>query len=205
MGAPIKVVIAGGRDLTDYGMIVEAVHSSGLEISEVVSGACGLDADDPHGDEKPAKGADHLGEMWAKAHDVPVKRFYAAWKRLGRMAGPIRNGEMATYANALIALPGNRGTADMVQKAVAHGLVVFGLDGKTVLPLLPKQREILGSEKPITFRGGYGNRYYNEAGDRVLHAVSLREAERYKHGMEERGFDARIERDPLRVVATKKV
>ncbi len=33
---------------------------------------------------------------------------------------------------------------------------------------------------------------YDEDGNRVLHAVSLREAERYKHGMEERGFDARI-------------
>lgn len=43
-------------------------------------------------------------------------------------------------------------------------------------------------------------REYDEDGNRVLHAVSLREAERYKYQGEQQGFDARITRDPLRVV-----
>jgi hypothetical protein len=83
----MKCVIAGGRDLTDFGLVVEAVHLSDFTISQVVSGACGIDADDPAGDGKKAKGADGIGEDWAWFNGIPMRRFYAAWKRLGTKLG----------------------------------------------------------------------------------------------------------------------
>ncbi len=113
----MKVIIAGGRNLTDYGLVVEAIFLAKFDITEVVSGACGIDADDPRRDGLLAKGGDGLGEDWAYFNGIPILRFYAAWKRLGLKAGPLRNAEMAEYADALLALPGNKGTADMIKQA----------------------------------------------------------------------------------------
>jgi hypothetical protein len=118
----MKVIIFGGRDLTDYGLVVEAVFLAkcgilkDMEITEVVSGACGIDADDPDREDIEAKGGDGLGELWAKTNGIPVKRFYAAWKRLGKPAGPIRNGKMGKYADAGISLSGGFGTANMAKQ-----------------------------------------------------------------------------------------
>ena len=44
-----------------------------------------------------AKGADHLAEIYAEKHGIPIKVFPADWERLGRKAGPIRNEEMHKY------------------------------------------------------------------------------------------------------------
>lgn len=107
----MRVIIAGGRDLTEYYEVCKAVHRSGFEITEVVSGG--------------ARGADTLGELWAEANRVPVKQFPADWKTHGRSAGPIRNSDMADYADALIAIPtGGPGTRNMIAQAKARGLKV---------------------------------------------------------------------------------
>ena len=104
----MKTIIAGGRDyeLTpdDRARLAE------LEISEVVCGC--------------ACGADTGGRTWAEALGIPVKLFPADWLRLGPAAGPVRNQQMADYADALVAFPGGRGTADMGRRANAKGLVV---------------------------------------------------------------------------------
>ncbi|WP_157461230.1 SLOG family protein [Deinococcus arboris] len=61
-------------------------------------------------------GADRLGEEWAAENGVQIKRFPAAWREHGRRAGPIRNGQMAAYADGCLALPGGTGTADMLRR-----------------------------------------------------------------------------------------
>jgi predicted Rossmann fold nucleotide-binding protein DprA/Smf involved in DNA uptake len=41
----VKVVIAGGRNITDYNAVVKAIGESGFSIEEVVSGAAtGVDS-----------------------------------------------------------------------------------------------------------------------------------------------------------------
>lgn len=112
-GDAVKVIIAGGRDVTDYSAVVSAVKESGFEITEVVSGA--------------ARGVDRLGELFAEANNIPVKRFPAAWDKYGRGAGHIRNGEMANYAGGLIAVwdGESRGTRNMIDQARSKGLQVF--------------------------------------------------------------------------------
>jgi len=121
----VKVIIAGGRAFEDMGTLRGAIADAGFAISAVVSGACGIDASAPSRDSRIARGADGLGETWARLEGIPIRRFYAAFHELGRAAGPIRNAEMAEYGEALIALPGDRGTASMIREARKRGLRVF--------------------------------------------------------------------------------
>lgn len=86
----MKLIIAGSRD-----MIVSKEFIDGCLlcfhlpfISEFVSGK--------------AKGIDACGEEYANWYNSPVKPFYADWDKFGRAAGPIRNAQMAEYADALL-------------------------------------------------------------------------------------------------------
>ena len=108
----MKTIIAGGRTVTDDALITAAVDACPWSISEIVSGA--------------AKGVDQLGEDWAEQNEIPVKRFPANWKEHGRAAGPIRNREMAEYAEALIAIwdGQSKGTGNMIKTAEKLGLEV---------------------------------------------------------------------------------
>lgn len=112
----MKVIIAGSRTITDMDAVTQAVEDSGFEITEVVSGG--------------ASGVDTLGEQWADANGVGVRRFPADWRAHGRAAGPIRNRQMAEYADALIAIWDRRskGTMNMIAEAAAKGLEVFVLE-----------------------------------------------------------------------------
>lgn len=109
----MRVIIAGTRAVSDVGLVARAVVDSGFEVTEVVSGG--------------ARGVDRLGEEWARSQGIPVRRFPADWDRYGRRAGPVRNQEMADYAEALIAIwDGNSaGTRDMIGRARAKGIPVF--------------------------------------------------------------------------------
>ena len=100
----MRVIVAGGREVTDPALVAKAIEASGFEITELVSGG--------------ARGVDALGEAWALAHGLPVRIFRADWKKHGRKAGPLRNREMAAYAEALIAIPtGGPGTQNMIKEA----------------------------------------------------------------------------------------
>ena len=109
----MKTIIAGCRHLTDYNLVVEAMEGCPWvdQITEVVSGK--------------APGIDTLGERWAKENGIPVTPFPANWKKHGRAAGPIRNGEMALYADALVAVWNGKstGTRDMIAKARLKNLL----------------------------------------------------------------------------------
>lgn len=112
-----RTIIAGGRDLPEnkgLWWFLSKAHND-IGISEVVCGG--------------ARGGDTIGRQWAEDRGIPVKMFPADWKTHGRAAGPIRNQQMADYAEALIALPGGRGTADMVERAQKKGLRVVKVEG----------------------------------------------------------------------------
>lgn len=111
----MKVIIAGSRHMpfSMYPLIGQAVTKSGYKITEVV---CGM-----------ARGADMFGAKWAYEQGIPIKKFPANWEEFGLKAGPIRNAEMAQYADAAIIFiwDGSRGSADMERKMKALKKPVF--------------------------------------------------------------------------------
>ncbi len=111
----MRVLVCGGRDYLDKTKVFNALNKlqrkHGIEL--VIQGA--------------ARGADELARQWAERHQVPVMPFIADWSKHGRAAGPMRNQAMLTYGmpDAVVAFPGGRGTADMVQKAKLAGVEVW--------------------------------------------------------------------------------
>jgi len=107
----MKLIIAGGRDFDCKDPVCKEVGKSG-GITEIVSGT--------------ARGEDRLGEEYAKEKGIKVRRFPADWNKHGKAAGPIRNEEMAQYADSLIAFwdGASRGTGGMIELARKYGLEV---------------------------------------------------------------------------------
>lgn len=109
----MKTIIAGGRTVTDYSLVLKAVKESGLSISAVISGG--------------ATGVDSLGERYAKEKHLPLEVYPAEWKKYGTSAGPIRNRKMAENAQQLIALWDGKsiGTKNMIDTAKELNLTVY--------------------------------------------------------------------------------
>ncbi len=109
----MKVIIAGGRDITDYELVLEAIRESGFTPTKIVSGG--------------ARGVDALGERYARDHDLPYEIHQANWVDNGRAAGPIRNRLMASVSEGLIAIwdGKSRGTKNMIDEATKRNLKVF--------------------------------------------------------------------------------
>jgi hypothetical protein len=109
----MKTIIAGGRDFEDYNLLREKCDKLiNSNLTEIVSGR--------------AKGADTLGERYAKERGFDVKLFPADWKTHGRKAGHIRNKQMADYGEMLIAFWDGKssGTKNMIENANKLGLIV---------------------------------------------------------------------------------
>jgi hypothetical protein len=109
----VKTIIAGSRGINQYNSVVHAVRASGFVLTEIVSGA--------------ARGVDALGEQYGAAHAIPVRRFPAAWHSYGPRAGRLRNSQMATYADQLIAVwdGASPGTRHMIEAVRTLGKPVF--------------------------------------------------------------------------------
>jgi hypothetical protein len=109
----MKVIIAGSRGIWSIPWVEDTIKASGFEVTEVVSGGC--------------RGVDEIGEAYAQSEGIPCRVFPADWKANGRAAGPIRNAEMAAYADALIAVwdGKSRGTKNMIDEAKKRGLKVY--------------------------------------------------------------------------------
>lgn len=119
-----RIIIAGGRDFNDYSLLKKSVEkiisdrNISLDSIEIVSGN--------------ARGADRLGERFAKETGLKVKTFPADWNRLGKRAGYVRNADMAKYASEhdgigmLVAFwdGKSRGTKHMIDLANRYNLDV---------------------------------------------------------------------------------
>jgi len=110
-----KVIIAGGRHFSDYEFMKQTcdkVLQDLEETIEIVSGA--------------ARGADKLGEKYAKEKGHQIHRFVAQWDKFGKSAGYRRNAEMADFADMLIAFwdGESKGTSHMIDLAKAKNLSV---------------------------------------------------------------------------------
>jgi hypothetical protein len=125
----MKIIIAGGRDFDDYSLMEQKcseilrgllpAYSNDTENVEIVSGG--------------ARGADRLGEAFAQEHSFRLKVFKADWDKLGKIAGFVRNEQMAVYASqdrdlgVLIAFWDGKpeGTGNMIDLAFRYDLKVY--------------------------------------------------------------------------------
>ena len=87
-----RVIIAGGRDFSDYNLLSTTMDHFLSRVNDEIIVVCGK-----------ARGADTLGELYAKERGYLVQYFPADWERYGKSAGYIRNTEMAKNADTLVA------------------------------------------------------------------------------------------------------
>jgi len=126
----VRVAVTGGRYYNDRKhvfAVLDEIHSA-TPITVLIEGG--------------ATGADTLAAAWAhlvreRDHTGQPRSLclFANWQKHGRAAGPIRNQEMIDVGkpDLLVAFPGGRGTADMVRRARAAGIYVYGM-GRGLLP-----------------------------------------------------------------------
>ena len=104
-----KIIIAGSRGFDNYSYLKRRMNLLLHEKTKtheiiIVSGG--------------AKGADSLGEKYARLKGYEVERFIPDWGKYGKPAGPIRNSEMAKYADAAVVFWDGKSTGsnDMINK-----------------------------------------------------------------------------------------
>ncbi|MFZ4454618.1 MAG: SLOG family protein [Bacteroidales bacterium] len=92
----MKIAIIGSRSFSDYQELENKVQKFLAEWNcelnssvEIVSGG--------------AAGADSLGAIFAKNHQLEMTSILPNWKKYGRGAGIVRNREIAETADAVIA------------------------------------------------------------------------------------------------------
>ena len=112
----VRIIVAGGRDFNNYVGLCDVMDKFLKNLRGTPQIVCGM-----------AKGADSLGERYAKEHNIDIAYFPADWNKHGNIAGFIRNSEMARNADALVAFwdGQSHGTEHMINLARSRGLYVL--------------------------------------------------------------------------------
>ena len=110
----MRIVIAGSRGFTDYQIAkayIDFCLSNIRRENEIVILSGG------------AKGADTLGEQYAKENGFEIERYLADWDTYGKSAGPRRNRIMAEVCDCVICFwdGESRGTRSMIEYAKEYG------------------------------------------------------------------------------------
>lgn len=151
----MKIIICGSRTIninhkTKVYAVLDRLHAE-HEFTEVIVGR--------------AKGADTIGEMWARERGIEVKPFPAQWKKpdgtTNRAAGYQRNSVMIAQEPELVIalidkpLAESRGTNDTINKAKAKGIPTRVFRTEPIAPPVTRGR------KGITYRyTKSANRFY---------------------------------------------
>lgn len=113
----MKLIIAGGRDFADTGLLISSLVKlvEANKIPECPELVCGM-----------ARGADMLAySLWAN-NRMPIHNFPADWNTHGKSAGYRRNVEMGNFADAAICF------WDGVSKGTKHMIDIMEKLGKPV-------------------------------------------------------------------------
>ena len=108
----MKILVCGGREYTDVKTLCAVMDKMLSDQIAIIHGNC--------------KGADKLSGEWAKTKGIPVITVDANWDYYNKSAGHIRNYCMLKFCepDLVIAFPGGRGTAGMIEKARKAGVNV---------------------------------------------------------------------------------
>ena len=109
-----RVIIAGGRDFNNYAGLSASMDYLLKNVCDEIQIICGM-----------ARGADRLGERYAKERGYKIRYFPADWDTYGKSAGYRRNVEMASNADALVAFWDgvSYGTKHMIDIAKEKGFL----------------------------------------------------------------------------------
>jgi hypothetical protein len=113
----MRVLVCGGRTFSDADLlfgVLDGLKERFPDLS-IIHGA--------------ARGADQMTGRWAHENGVSCVAFPANWDAYGRSAGHVRNGEMLSRGkpDLVVAFPGGRGTANMIEQATAAGVKVVNV------------------------------------------------------------------------------
>lgn len=108
----MKVVIAGSRGFNDYSFLkrkLDHLLQNQTDVT-IISGT--------------ARGADKLGERYAKEKGFDIIEKPADWENLGKRAGYVRNEEMAKIADAAVIFwdGESRGAKHMIDLCDKHNV-----------------------------------------------------------------------------------
>lgn len=112
----MRIIVTGCRDWTDRARVFEALDSfiGRPKKTTIVHGAC-------------PTGVDAIVDEFCIESGITVERHPADWNLHGKVAGPLRNAEMAARgADICIAFWDGKspGTSNMIKCAVEHGIPV---------------------------------------------------------------------------------
>ena len=115
----MRVLVCGGRCFLDFDWLCSV-------LDDLNTGVRGPIEQLIHGG---ARGADSMAGEWAKERKIECIAYEAKWALEGRAAGPIRNKRMLDEGlpDLVVAFPGGRGTANMIQQAVGCGFEVVDI------------------------------------------------------------------------------
>lgn len=104
----MRVLVCGGRDYSNRECVFAVLDKLHVKtpVETLIQGG--------------ARGADALAMEWAAERKIEqVVTEYADWEEHGKAAGPLRNQRMLDvwHPDIVVAFPGGRGTADMVNRA----------------------------------------------------------------------------------------
>ena len=106
------VIVAGSRHFSNYNFLKNRLDYllQNKPNTTIISGT--------------ARGADTLGEQYAKEHNLPCEKMPANWRLYGKRAGYVRNIEMAKKADACVVFWDGKSkcTYHMIQIAKQYNL-----------------------------------------------------------------------------------
>lgn len=107
----MRVLICGGRHFSDAALLTRTLDNLWPKPTVIIHGGC--------------TGADLLAAHWSRKNGIPCAAYPADWK-IGKSAGPKRNAMMLKEGKPelVIAMPGGKGTANLVLQAEHMGIKV---------------------------------------------------------------------------------
>ena len=103
--------VVGGRDFNNYQLLSEVLGA--YPVSKIVSGG--------------ARGADSLGEKYARENNIEVDVYRPDWDKYGKSAGFLRNTTIVENSEIIIAFWDGKshGTKDTINKCKKNGKEVI--------------------------------------------------------------------------------
>lgn len=103
----MKIGIIGSRSFDKYELVKDVMNEYINQVDIIVSGG--------------AKGADTLGEVWAKENGKEILIFKPEWDKYGKKAGFIRNQDIVKNSDLVIAFwdgvsKGTKSSIDLCKK-----------------------------------------------------------------------------------------